>query len=247
MSDLDEFSVGLSSIMSEIKSKSNYGNEEMAEMLLKPEDGVKYIARILVEQNELVLFSEHNFVPVLFTKKSGEKVPGFNSFFCTKQPDCPVCKKKIVKDDGTVANLKPRQVLAIPLFIKEQKSNKKNKDITDKVEETKILILPPGRNQINWNQFLEAAELRGTLKDRYYVISRTGKGLDTTWSIQSLDKEPFEYEDEVEIPDTKEIIRGSGRWKKAEDILNMELQSEENDNPEVKERLEKFSDISNDL
>lgn len=241
---MDTFSTGLASIMEEMASGgAGFKNQAAADMILRPEDGMKYVSRILVEQTELITFAEHNYVPVLYPKSNGEKVPGFASFFCTKTPDCPVCSKKIVTKTKEVQALKPRQVLAVPLFIKEQKINKRGREMIEPVEEIKILILPPGRNQANWKQLLESADIRGTLTDRYYIISRTGKGLDTTWTIQNLDKSDFEFADTVEAPDISKMIKESGKWKPASDIERLHLNSEGEITETDKKEFKEFNDV----
>lgn len=205
------FSKGLADIMNDTSSDREAA-KELAELILKPEDGYKYIVRILDEIPDLVSFWEHNYIPTFYVKKDGEKSPGFASFFCTQKPDCPLCNTTIV-DQKTkeLVQLKARNVLAIPMFIKEKKSNRKGKDSVEKIEENKILILSQGKNKQNWRQLFDSYEERGTLKDRYYVVSRTGTGKDTVWSIQPLDKSEFEYE--ADPIDTENVIKNCGRWK----------------------------------
>ena len=78
----DNFSLGLKAVLDKIDSApSSNRNEEYKDILLKPEDGVKYKCRILTEQEGFVVFKEHNFVPVWFTKRDGSQVPGYLSFF----------------------------------------------------------------------------------------------------------------------------------------------------------------------
>lgn len=248
-----KFSQGLGNLLSSAAASSGgFDSEQKAkykEMLLQPKDGEKYLVRILVEHDQLDGFSEHNYVAGNYVKKSGELMPGFATFQCTEDPDCPICNTYVVNKEGVKSKLKSRKVLALPIYLKEIRTvnRRNNSEKIEKIGTEKIIIIPPGRNNSNWQTLFDRAQISKTIQDRYFLISRTGTGLATVWSITPLDPEPFAEASDVVEFDTMEVIKGCGRWQ---DPLNNNFQinkGEENMTPTQQDMNEAHNDLADDL
>ena len=219
------FSQGLARVYENLQNRTT---NEFADYLFKPEDGTKYQFRFLAEEDGFVIFKEHSYIPVMFPKSDGSKVQGHVSFFCKGTPDCPVCKTKTIDPKtGVEKNLRPRDLMAIPIYVIESKKPKRGKgDEIDPVERPYILALPGGKNKTIWKQVLDASDLRKTLTDRDYILQRSGKGMDTVWSIQSLDPSTFDY-NEVEPLNVEEVLKNSGRWKLPDEVERLQIVTDE--------------------
>lgn len=211
--------------------------QAFSDLFLKMEKNTKYIVRFLTEKNKFIQMNEHSFVPTYFKKNDGTKSPGNASFMCNKRVDCPICNTE-VKDSktGEIKKLRARKLLGIGVHIVAQKEKRGSKDIEIPVDESKIIMLPAGKSDSIWKQLFDNEDNNnGTLQNRPYVISKSGEGVDTVWSIQPLDKEDFDY-DSVTPLDVRAAIIGSGRWKKAEDLQ---------DRFEIRTGLEEYNTLAN--
>jgi hypothetical protein len=221
------FQEGLQKAFESLQSKSSINNE-FADYIFKPDDGVRYTFRFLEEQEKFVRFRQHSWLPVRVHKNDGTIKEFRSTFFCEGM-GCQLCKMKIMDKSGVETLLRPQDLMAIPIYIIEQKDGKRVKEVGKEY----ILPLPGGKNKSIWKQILDASELKGTLMAHSYVLQRTGKSMDTVWSIQSLEKEDFDYSN-VNMIDTKSIVQNCGLWKIYQDsnleiITSQEPSNSEND------------------
>lgn len=224
---MEDFSFfqGLDSIMNQVSGASE--EKALQEKFFKPEKNTKYLIRFLEEQANFVIFKEHNFVPIFFPKKDGTKVPGHSNFFCDGTPNCPLCNATLIDDKGEEYKLRPRFVMALPIYIEKSFEIKGMREIEKNVQESRILILPAGKSKANWHPIYNFAQDKGTLKDRQYKFYIVGERLEQVWNWipQDPDKVPFDY-DLVDTLDVSNILKNSGRYKSPKELERLSIRSE---------------------
>lgn len=233
------FSTGLQNVLDQIDaSKSQYNSiqsDEFVNYLMKLNTGSKYKCRVLVEQSEFVSFEEYNFVAVNFIKKDGTVKPGNMSFLATKDENDHLQGTVIVNPkDGKASPIRARKVLAVPVFVSQEKKADRNSSSAkpEVINETKLLILPPGKNSAIWKSLLECSEETGSLTDKYIQFQRSGEGTDTTWTITPLAPSEFaekEMAEDMSPERVSEIIKGSRRWAEPKETEYVKLRNKKED------------------
>lgn len=249
------FSQGLQNVLEKIEESKSQNNsiqsDEYKKYLMAMNDGSKYKCRVLVEQIDFVSFEEYNYVPVNFIKKDGTTKPGNMSYFATGDENDEIGGRVLLMN-GSYSAVRPRKVLVVPVLVAQEKLVDKNasKSAPITINETKLIVLPPGKSSAVWKALLECADETGSLTDKYIQFQRSGKGKDTAWTITPLSVSPFLEKDLAEDMNperVQEIIKGCGRWQQPKETQYVKLRGEQNSSSLETDEILEEDEISSQL
>jgi len=84
------------------------------------------------------------------------------------------------------------------------------------IDDVRLFVRGPGKGRYLWNQLVKHAEDFGTLMDREYLLTRTGDGLDSTYTILPTNETSKLTEKQVEIyrqlPSVTDVMSGGKSW-----------------------------------